>query len=224
MIELRDIRKSYPTRNDHLDILRGVNLTIRPREAIAVMGPSGCGKSTILNILGLLEPPSSGTYRFDGQNVLELDAAAQAAFRNSRIGFVFQEHHLLPQCNVMENVLIPTFVGEKGRDAEARARALLDRVGLANRLDHLPGELSGGERQRVALARALINHPALIIADEPTGNLDPESAEGVATLLVEVQAETSAALVLVTHSRDLAESFPHRLHLEQGVLVAETQP
>ncbi|MGE3181348.1 MAG: ABC transporter ATP-binding protein [Phycisphaerae bacterium] len=224
MIELRDIRKSYPTRNDHLEILRGVNLTIRPREAIAVMGPSGCGKSTILNILGLLEPPSSGTYRFDGQNVLELDAAAQAAFRNSRIGFVFQEHHLLPQCNVMENVLIPTFVGEKGRDAEARARALLDRVGLANRLDHLPGELSGGERQRVALARALINHPALIIADEPTGNLDPESAEGVATLLVEVQAETSAALVLVTHSRDLAESFPHRLHLEQGVLVAETQP
>lgn len=224
MIELRDIRKAYPTRNGHLDILRGVNLTIAPRDALAIMGPSGCGKSTFLNILGLLEPPSRGTYRFVGEDVLRLDAAAQAAFRNKQIGFVFQEHHLLPQCNVLENVLIPTFVGDKDTTVESRARALLDRVGLGNRLDHLPSELSGGERQRVALARSLINQPALIIADEPTGNLDPESADAVADLLIDVQADTEAALVLVTHSTALADRFENRYRFDQGLLVPESSP
>lgn len=172
------------------------------------MGPSGSGKSSLLYIIGALEPPTSGTVTLDGQNPFDLNEKQLAAFRNQQIGFVFQDHCLLPQCSVLENVLTPTLVSTDGQDATTRARELLEQVGLSDRLDHRPGELSGGEKQRVSLARALITKPQLLLCDEPTGNLDHQSAEVVASLLLELHERQQTILVVVTHSAELASRLP----------------
>jgi lipoprotein-releasing system ATP-binding protein len=182
------------------------------------MGPSGSGKSTLLHILGTLEPPTSGSVTLDERDPFQLPEPELAAFRNREIGFVFQEHFLLPQCSVLENVLAPTLVTKEAGDHEARARQLLERVGLADRLDHRPAELSGGERQRAALARALVLAPRLVLCDEPTGNLDAASAGAVADLLLELHASEHAVLIVVTHSEALAERFEERRRLVEGRL------
>jgi lipoprotein-releasing system ATP-binding protein len=211
--------KDYPTRSGSLSVLRDITLELQPGEALAVMGPSGSGKSTLLHILGTLDRPTSGTVRLDGKEPFTLSERELADFRNRHIGFVFQDHYLLPQCSVLENVLIPTLAGARGQaDAEAWARQLLQRVGLSDRLEHRPAELSGGERQRVAVARALIHHPQLLLADEPTGNLDRRSAQAVGELLLELHRQEQTILVVVTHSSELARLFPRRLEMVDGQL------
>jgi lipoprotein-releasing system ATP-binding protein len=220
LILIESIGKSFPTRSGTLTVLRDVSFALEKGEAAAIMGPSGSGKSTLLNILGTLESPTSGSLSFDGTNPFDLDEKALARFRNRRIGFVFQEHHLLPQCNVLENVLVPTLASSGNGEHTDRARKLLKRVGLADRLDHRPAELSGGERQRVAVARALINEPDLLLADEPTGNLDRTNAEVVATLLRELHQEEGTTLVVVTHSATLAQYFAQRYEMIDGALAA----
>src|SRR5688572_5788975 len=206
MLTLQNLCKSYPTRSGALSVLRDINLIVNPGEALAIVGPSGSGKSTLLYILGALERPSSGTYKLGDQDPLRLSDAELARFRNRAIGFVFQDHHLLPQCSVLENVLIPTLAGP-AEHLEARARQLLDRVGLSQRLDHRPAELSGGERQRVAVARALIHKPLLLLADEPTGNLDRKTAETIGQLLLDMHQQEKTMLIVVTHSSDLARTL-----------------
>jgi lipoprotein-releasing system ATP-binding protein len=213
------IAKDYPTRSGPLTVLREVSLSMSPGEAIAITGPSGSGKSTLLNILGTLEPPSRGRVTLGECDPFTLSEPELARFRNRQVGFVFQDHHLLPQCSAFENVLIPTLPSRQADDRVEKARRLLDRVGLGDRLEHRPAELSGGERQRVALARALINQPTLLLADEPTGNLDRRTAEGVAELLFELHRDSNALLVLVTHSRSLAERVARRYELVDGTLT-----
>ncbi len=218
-LQIDQLCKDYPTRSGSLAVLRGVSLTLQPGEAVAVMGPSGSGKSTLLYILGTLERPTAGTLKLEGQDPFALSEPQLADFRNRHVGFVFQDHHLLPQLSVLENVLIPTLVHKKTGDAEKWARMLLERVGLSGRLDHRPAELSGGERQRVAIARALINKPRLLLADEPTGNLDRSSARAVGELLLELHRQEKTILVVVTHSSDLAKFLPRRLEMDEGRLV-----
>jgi lipoprotein-releasing system ATP-binding protein len=216
-LQVRQLSKDYPTRSGPLHVLRETNLDLNRGEALAVTGPSGSGKSTLLHILGALDKPTGGTVRMEAQDVFTLSEPALADFRNRHIGFVFQDHYLLPQCTVLENVLIPTLV-HQANGAEDWARKLLDRVGLSHRLEHLPAELSGGERQRVAVARALINHPLILLADEPTGNLDRHSAQAVAELLLELHRQEQTVLVVVTHSIELARLFPKRLEMIDGAL------
>ena len=219
MLEVANLSKEYPTPQGALQILSNVSLSLKRGDAVSIMGPSGSGKSTLLYILGALEPPSSGTVRLDGQNPFELKATELAAFRNRAVGFVFQDHCLLPQCNVIENVLTPTLVSElNGGDAAERARLLLDEVGLAERTGHRPAELSGGEKQRVALARAMIMKPLLLLCDEPTGNLDHKSAETVAALLFELHRRQETILIVVTHSAELASRFPIRFEMSEQSL------
>jgi lipoprotein-releasing system ATP-binding protein len=223
-LAVRDLAKDYPTRSGPLPILRGVNLELARGESLAVMGPSGSGKSTLLHILGTLDRPTSGSVSLDGTDPFVLPEADLAAFRNRRIGFVFQDHHLLPQCSVLENVLVPTLVS-RGTDpavTEGYARELLKRVGLAARLEHRPAELSGGERQRVAVARALVLKPLLLLADEPTGNLDRASAQAVGELLLELHRQENTVLVVVTHSAELASRFPRRAEMSDGALADAT--
>jgi lipoprotein-releasing system ATP-binding protein len=219
-LHVQDLEKDYPTRSGPLSVLRGVQLELSPGEALAVMGPSGSGKSTLLHILGTLDRPTRGTVRLGNIDPFALPEPELAAFRNQRIGFVFQDHHLLPQCSVLENVLIPTLVSADGSapQFEEYARGLLDRVGLAGRLDHRPAELSGGERQRVAVARALIHKPALLLADEPTGNLDRHTAQQVGQLLIDLHRQENTILIAVTHSAELAGLFPRRLEMADGTL------
>ena len=212
-LEVSRLTKSYPTARGPLTVLADVSFSLAPGDAAAVMGPSGSGKSSLLYILGALEPPSSGTVSLDGRNPFALDADALAAFRNQSIGFVFQDHCLLPQCTVLENVLVPTLVGPTDGHARDRARALVEQVGLADRIDHRPAELSGGERQRVAIARALVRNPRLLLCDEPTGNLDRASADTVAALLFDLHRRQGTILIVVTHSAALAASFPSRFDL-----------
>lgn len=219
-LDVHGLTKTYAAAGGELSILRGVDLQLQRGEALAVTGPSGSGKSTLLYILGLLDQPSSGTVSILGESPLEFDPQKQAAFRNRHVGFVFQDHHLLPQCTVLENVLLPTIPGkEPSANVEQRARQLLDRVGLAERLDHRPAQLSGGERQRVAVCRALINQPTLLLADEPTGNLDHATAETVGSLLLDLNREQRTILICVTHSEELAGRFPKRLRLKDGRLA-----
>jgi lipoprotein-releasing system ATP-binding protein len=216
-----NLSKDYPTRSGPLSVLRGVGFSLSRGESLAVMGPSGSGKSTLLHILGTLDTPTSGTVRIEDTDPFTLAEPELAAFRNRRIGFVFQDHHLLPQCSVLENVLIPTLVSRETKPAEteAYARQLLDRVGLGGRLDHRPAELSGGERQRVAVARALVLRPVLLLADEPTGNLDRKNAQAVGELLFELHRQENTILVVVTHSSELARLFPKRSEVNDGTLV-----
>jgi lipoprotein-releasing system ATP-binding protein len=218
-LHVEHLGKEYPTRSGALAVLRDVNLDLQRGEALAVMGPSGSGKSTLLHILGTLDQPTRGAVRLEGKDPFALPERDLADFRNRHIGFVFQDHYLLPQCSVLENVLIPTLVGHDDRDkTRAWARELLDRVALGDRLDHRPAELSGGERQRVAVARALIHHPVLLLADEPTGNLDRHTARAVGQLLLDLHRQEQTILVVVTHSQDLADGFPRVLLMEDGTL------
>jgi lipoprotein-releasing system ATP-binding protein len=221
MLEISGVTKQYPSPSGPLDVLSGVSLTLRRGEAAAIMGPSGAGKSTLLYIAGGLEPPTAGTVTLDGINPYGLGESEMASFRNRNVGFIFQDHCLLPQCSVLENVLIPTLVdrhAERHADDAQRARDLLAQVGLADRLDHRPAELSGGEKQRVALARALIRSPQLLLCDEPTGNLDEASAERVALLLMELHTRQQTILIVVTHSTALAARFPLRYELRHANL------
>jgi lipoprotein-releasing system ATP-binding protein len=219
-LRVEHLGKDYPTRSGPLVVLRDLNLELQRGEALAVMGPSGSGKSTLLHVLGTLDRPTTGTVRLNDQDPFALSERELADFRNRHVGFVFQDHYLLPQCTVLENVLIPTLVGHENRETvKAWARQLLDRVGLSGRLDHRPAELSGGERQRVAVARALIHKPALLLADEPTGNLDRRTARAVGQLLLELHREQGNVLVIVTHSQELADTFPRILLMEDGTLV-----
>jgi lipoprotein-releasing system ATP-binding protein len=194
-------------------VLDDVSLTLAAGDAAAIMGPSGSGKSSLLYLLGALEPPSSGTITLNGQNPFALEGQALARFRNEQIGFVFQDHCLLPQLSVLENVLLPTLVARGGADDTARAKALVEQVGLTDRLDHRPAALSGGERQRAAIARALIRRPRLLLCDEPTGNLDRASAENVAAALLDLHGRQQTILIIVTHSAQLAEKCPIRFEL-----------
>jgi lipoprotein-releasing system ATP-binding protein len=217
MLEISQVAKQYPSARGPLTVLSGVSLGLKRGDAAAIMGPSGAGKSTLLYIAGGLEPPTTGAVTLDGINPYQLAEKEMAAFRNQMIGFIFQDHCLLPQCSVLENVLIPTLVA-RDADAPQRARELLDQVGLADRLDHRPAELSGGEKQRVALARALIRRPHLLLCDEPTGNLDEASAAMVADLLMELHARQQTMLIVVTHSPTLAARFPLRYELRHANL------
>jgi lipoprotein-releasing system ATP-binding protein len=218
-LQVEGLSKDFPTGAGPLTVLRGIRLRMQRGDALAIMGPSGSGKSTLLHILGTLDRPTSGMVSLDGRNPFTMPERELADFRNRYVGFVFQDHHLLPQCSVLENVLIPTLVSSnKQNDVEKRARGLLERVGLSTRLDHRPAELSGGERQRVAVARALIQQPLLLLADEPTGNLDRHSAQAVGRLLLEMHAEEKTILIVVTHSLELAETLPRRFEMVDGSL------
>jgi lipoprotein-releasing system ATP-binding protein len=219
MLQVSQLCKDYPTRSGPLSVLRGIELELQRGEALAVMGPSGSGKSTFLHILGTLDRPTSGTVKLEGKDPFALRERELADFRNRHVGFVFQDHYLLPQCSVLENVLVPTLVAKHDRAAvEKWARELLDRVGLSERLDHRPAELSGGERQRVAVARALIQHPVLLLADEPTGNLDRRTAQAVGELLLDLHRQEQTMLVVVTHSAELARLFPRRVEMVDGTI------
>ena len=222
MLRAAGISKAYPSANGAVDVLADVSLELQSGDAAAIMGPSGSGKSTLLYILGALEPPTSGAVTLDGTNPFGLAPRELAAFRNREIGFVFQDHCLLPQCTVIENVLVPTLVGGADARAEAHARDLIDHVGLRHRLAHRPAQLSGGEKQRVAIARALVRRPRLLLCDEPTGNLDRSSADSVAALLFDLQKKQDTMLVVVTHSGPLADRFPMRFELADRTLRSLT--
>ena len=216
---VQNVTKQFPTRGEPLTVLNGVSFELGAGENVAIVGPSGTGKSTLLHILGTLDRPTSGTVSLDEEDPFQLDDVRLASYRNHNIGFVFQDHHLLPQLSVLENVLIPA-VAEGRPDAAttARARDLLERVGLSERLDHRPAELSGGERQRVGVARALVLQPKLLLADEPTGNLDRTNALAIGRLLVELQKQEQAMLVVVTHSPELASLLQKQYEMDEGVL------
>ncbi len=214
MLEVENVSKEYSTPAGPLRIVSDVSLSLPGGSAVSIMGPSGSGKSTLLYLLGALEPPSSGTIKLSGQDPFLLNPKQLAAFRNQQIGFVFQDHCLLPQCSVIENVLTPTLVSTPNGDTPGRAAELLKHVGLGERLDHRPAQLSGGEKQRVALARALIMKPKLLLCDEPTGNLDQKSAQVVADLLLDVHRESQTILIVVTHSSELAARFGQRFELK----------
>jgi lipoprotein-releasing system ATP-binding protein len=218
LLQVAHLSKEYPTPRGALRVLSDASFELKPGEAAAVTGPSGSGKSSLLYMLGGLEPPSSGAVTLDGENPYQLNPSALAAFRNRKIGFVFQDHCLLPQCTVLENVLVPTLVAPKP-DAQGDARALVGRVGLADRIDHRPSELSGGERQRVAIARALIQKPRLLLCDEPTGNLDHAAADNVASVLLDLHRTIDTMLVIVTHSVELARKCPIRFDLRDTTLI-----
>lgn len=215
-----NLTKSFSGSNQELNVLKDVSLELSAGDSVAIVGPSGSGKSTLLQILGTLDHPDTGTVSINGTDPFTLDETALAEFRNQHIGFVFQDHHLLPQLSVLENVLVPALaLGKTSTERVTRAHELIESVGLADRHDHLPGELSGGERERVAIARSLLMNPSLILADEPTGNLDRATAESVSELLLELQQASGAILIAVTHSDALANALQNRKELLDGQLV-----
>lgn len=223
MLELIDVGKTYesPGNTGGVCVLKNISLKLEEGSSMVIVGPSGCGKSTLLNIIGALDRPSNGCVLFDGRDLATLDDSELARIRNKQIGFVFQMHHLLPQCTVLENVLIPTLASKDRSSMQTvhdRATNLLQRVGLGDFLLHRPGELSGGQRQRVAVVRALINQPKLLLADEPTGSLDREASENIADLLVDLNQSEKVALVVVTHSHELAKRIGHVMELKEGSL------
>ncbi|MFN7581171.1 MAG: ABC transporter ATP-binding protein [Planctomyces sp.] len=220
VLAMHNVTRSFPAAvpgQPDLTILSAVNLKIVSGTALAIRGPSGCGKSTLLYLAGTLDRPSSGTLEILGQNPWRLSTRDLAAFRNQHIGFIFQDHQLLPQCSVLENVLLPALAGFAANgNLRERALQLIERVGLAHRTHQRPGQLSGGERQRVAVCRALLQQPSLLLADEPTGNLDPATATEIGSLLLEMASENQTALLCVTHSDELAARFPNSLTLTDG--------
>ena len=218
-LDAQHLTKTYEAPSGPLTVLHDVSFSLGHGDSAAIMGPSGSGKSSLLYVVGGLEPPTSGVVKLDEHDPYALDPAALAAFRNARVGFVFQDHCLLPQCTVLENVLVPTLVGAPDRTAAERARALLDQVGLGGRLEHHPAALSGGEKQRVAIARALIRRPHLLLCDEPTGNLDADAAERVADLLLALHQQQQTVLLVVTHSETLARRFARRWRITRGELT-----
>ena len=224
-LEISGLTRDFPTRGEPLQVLKGIDLQVSASETLAVTGPSGCGKSTLLHILGTLDTPSGGSMQLDGIDPFTLDDQSLAHFRNQNIGFIFQDHHLLPQLSVLENVLIPAIAnGRPDQDCLQRARQLIERVGLADRIEHRPAELSGGERERVAVARSLIHQPTLLLADEPTGNLDQTNARQVGSLLLEMHEQEAMMLVVVTHSLELAGRFPMHRELQNGLLAEVGAP
>jgi lipoprotein-releasing system ATP-binding protein len=223
MINVSGVSKIYESPAGPVSVLNNLDLTVASGEAVSIVGPSGSGKTTLLNILGVLDSPTTGTIEIGGQNIAELDEAATANFRNRSIGFIFQLHYLLPQCSVLENILIPRLAGgweESAADTKARAEVLLEDVGLKERMTHKPYQLSGGEQLRVAIARSLINEPKIILADEPTGSLDPATGEKVADLLIESNQGKGVALVVVTHNPGLAAKMEKTYQLADGKLVS----
>ena len=218
-LKVTNVHKTFGTISRAVHVLRGISFELSEGQNLAIMGPSGSGKSTLLHLIGTLDSPSSGSIDMNGQNPFSLAEPDLAKFRNQVIGFVFQDHHLLPQYSVLENVLIPTLAFSRNtQESVERARHLLEEVGLADRLHHRPAELSGGESQRVAVARALINRPGILLCDEPTGNLDAETADAVAKLLFELHREAHNILIVVTHNQELAARFERRYHLIRGKL------
>lgn len=223
IINVRALSKEYPNAGEPLRILSGLNLDVGAGEALAIMGPSGSGKSTLLHILGTLDSPTKGDVRLAGRDPFAMNADELARFRNEEIGFVFQDHQLLPQCTALENVLLPTLAWPCDRaKALARAEELIERVGLEGRAGHLPADLSGGERQRVAVARALVQSPSILLCDEPTGNLDRANGDAIGDCFLDLVARERVALVVVTHDPTFAERFGRTVHLDGGVLVAGT--
>ncbi len=220
LVRIEGLTKTYLMGDRRLEVLRGIDLDIADGELVALTGPSGAGKSTFLNVIGALDVPTAGEVLFEGEDVFSRDQAGLAAFRNETVGFIFQSHHLLPEFTALENAMMPALIRRAPR-AEARAAALemLSLVGLAERVDHKPGELSGGEQQRVALARALCLRPRLLLADEPTGNLDPATAEGIHRLLQDLNHRLGITMVIVTHNERLADTLPRRLRLLAGRLA-----
>ena len=224
-LEIRDVFKSYHLHGKRIDVLKGVSLDIEQGELVSLIGASGAGKSTFLHVIGTLDAPAAGQMRCQGKNVFEMTDAEVAEFRNRTIGFVFQSHYLLPEFSALENVAMPAFIQRQDRNASLKyARELLERVGLGARVDHRPGELSGGEAQRVALARALVLKPALLLADEPTGNLDPATGAGIHELLRTVNRDLGITAVVVTHNEELARSMPRRLRLSEGRVLPADAP
>ena len=222
MIEVRNLSKVYQTPGEAVRVLDGLELTVGAGEAVAVIGPSGSGKTTLLNLLGAMDRPSAGSIRIDGRDITRDSPAEAGRFRNQALGFVFQQHYLLPQLNVLENVLVPRLAGgweEPAAATEARARELLASVGLTHRLGHLPWQLSGGEKLRTAVARALVNRPRLVLADEPTGLLDPAASAQVADLLMQLNREQGVTMIVVTHNTALARQIGRTLELVRGRLV-----
>ena len=224
-LEIRDVFKSYHLHGKRIDVLKGVSLDIEQGELVSLIGASGAGKSTFLHVIGTLDAPAAGQMRCQGKNVFEMTDAEVAEFRNRTIGFVFQSHYLLPEFSALEHVAMPAFIQRQDRNASLKyARELLERVGLGARVDHRPGELSGGEAQRVALARALVLKPALLLADEPTGNLDPATGAGIHELLRTVNRDLGITAVVVTHNEELARSMPRRLRLSEGRVLPADAP
>jgi lipoprotein-releasing system ATP-binding protein len=221
MIEVRQLSKTYETPGENIRVLDGLDLSVAAGETASIIGPSGCGKSTLLNLLGALDRPTSGSIKIGDQDISTLTEEQAATFRNHSLGFIFQQQHLLPQLTVLENVLVPRLAGdwqEPAAETEQRARQLLEKVGLGQRLNHLPWQLSGGEKLRTAVARALINRPKLILADEPTGSLDPASTDTVADLLLDLNRDQGVTLIVVTHNADLARRMSKTFELRAGKL------
>ncbi len=221
LLELKNVSKEYDSASGTASVLEDIEFRVESGESISVVGPSGCGKSTLLNLLAALDSPTTGTVAFDGKDLSKMTESEAAKFRNEEVGLVFQLHHLLPQCNVLENVLVPSIINKKVEKSRERALRLLERVGLSERLTYRPGQLSGGERQRVAIVRALINEPRLLLADEPTGSLNRENAENLAQLMLELNKEEGMTLIVVTHSMHLAEMMGRVLELRDGKLVEQ---
>jgi len=220
ILQCRQLTKRYDQGGLHVEVLKGVNLTIGVGERVAIMGASGSGKSTLLHLLGGLEKASGGEVVLDGVNINQVSAGKLAKLRNKSLGFIYQSHHLLGEFTVLENVAMPLLIGgETVNQARIRAGELLQRVGLGHRIEHKPGELSGGERQRAAVARALINKPSLVLADEPTGNLDSKTADQVYQLMLELNQELNVSFLVVTHDHDLAARMGKVLHMEDGLIV-----
>ncbi|MFQ5602222.1 MAG: ABC transporter ATP-binding protein [bacterium] len=220
-LQLKEVYKNYGAESRSVPVLRGVSFEISEGQALVITGPSGCGKSTLLHLIGTLDTPSSGQIHIAGQDPFTFSEVDLAKFRNQNIGFVFQDHHLLPQYSVLENVLLPTLAFKKSNgESLRRAQDFLSRVGLSDRLEHRPAELSGGEKQRVAIARALINQPQIVLCDEPTGNLDRQTAGNVADLFFELHKQEKNILIVVTHSLELAARFNRRFELQEGKCVA----
>jgi lipoprotein-releasing system ATP-binding protein len=221
MIEVNNLTKTYQTPGESVQVLAGLDLKVTAGEALAIIGPSGCGKTTLLNLLGALDLPDTGSIRINGEDITRLTPEQASRFRNRSLGFVFQQHHLLPQLTVLENVLVPRLAGgwdEPAAATEQRAVELLEKVGLALRLQHLPWQLSGGEKLRTAVARALLNQPRLVLADEPTGLLDPAATSAVADLLLDLNRNEGVTMIVVTHNADLARQIGRTVELRNGTL------
>jgi lipoprotein-releasing system ATP-binding protein len=222
ILQVTDLHKEYPTPAEPLVVLRGVNFALNPGDSLAILGPSGSGKSTLLNILGTLDTPTNGTVTLNGTNPFSLSAGELAKFRAHNVGFVFQDHHLLPQCTALENILITRLAdGKVTASDENRGKELLAKVGLTDRASHLPSELSGGERQRIAIARALMNKPTLLLCDEPTGNLDSKTSATIGQQILDLATANNTMIIAVTHSAQLASLFHTQLHMTDGQLIRQ---